>query len=76
MPLLVVEGTEDTLTPYATVSNFVTGTLCTDPSDTVQYDRVRGTDHDGIMTAAEPLLVRWIAARLAGRPVTRTCGEG
>jgi pimeloyl-ACP methyl ester carboxylesterase len=76
MPLLVVEGTEDTLTPYATVSDFVAGTLCTDPSDTVQYDRVRGTGHDGIMTTAEPLLVRWIAGRLAGRPVSRTCGTG
>jgi alpha-beta hydrolase superfamily lysophospholipase len=72
-PLLVVEGTDDTLTPTATVSSFVTGTLCRADADTVEYVTVPGAGHGGAVEGGAPAILAWISARLAGGRAPDSC---
>ncbi len=74
-PLLVVEGTMDTLTPYSTVSTFVSDALCRSEDDTVQYLTVAGAGHDGAMVEAEPAIQQWLEDRLGGKPPSDTCSR-
>ncbi len=74
-PLLVVEGEEDTLTPYPTVSAFVATTLCRVEDDTVKYVPIADTGHSGLMQSAAPVLLRWISARVAGEPPSDSCAQ-
>lgn len=72
-PLLVVEGTADTLTPYPTVSAFVRDALCRAQGDTVKYEAVPGSGHGGIVPNAAPVILQWISSRLTGAPVPNSC---
>jgi alpha-beta hydrolase superfamily lysophospholipase len=74
-PLLVVEGTDDTLTPYPTVSAFVHDALCRTQDDAVEYVPLPGSGHGGAMVAGAPVILRWISARLAGAPVPDSCSR-
>ncbi len=74
-PLLVVEGREDTLTPYATVSAFVSGTLCRSEGDSVDYVPIAGSDHSDVVQSSAAVLLQWISARLAGLPIPDTCTQ-
>jgi len=65
-PILVMEGAEDNLTPYATVEAFVTDTLCRADGDTVRFDAVPLTGHGGVMPTGAPTIVQWLSSRLAG----------
>jgi pimeloyl-ACP methyl ester carboxylesterase len=72
-PLLVVEGSEDQVTPYRTVTAFVDDDLCRGQDDAVQYVQYRGVGHGDVLTFASSEIVRWVSARLAGAALTTTC---
>jgi pimeloyl-ACP methyl ester carboxylesterase len=74
-PLLVVQGTGDSLIPYPTTTNFVDRQLCGADGDTVEYVPVPRASHSGVLLAAAPLIVRWISERLHGMPETTSCGR-
>jgi pimeloyl-ACP methyl ester carboxylesterase len=73
VPLLVVEGTKDGVTPYRTVTDFVSGDLCRGQHDTVQYTTYSGIQHADLMTAAQGQILRWISQRLTGAAPGGTC---
>jgi pimeloyl-ACP methyl ester carboxylesterase len=75
VPLLVVEGTKDEVTPYRTVTDFVAGDLCGTQHDTVQYATYPGVQHTDLLAAAETQILRWITRRLAGTPPGGVCGS-
>ena len=72
-PLLVVEGAEDTLTPSATVSAFVSDTLCRSDRDTVTFVSLPQTGHGGVMLTGATDIVQWLSSRLAHDPVPDSC---
>jgi pimeloyl-ACP methyl ester carboxylesterase len=74
-PLLVVEGTTDTLTPYHTVTAFVSNVLCRTRDDTVEYLPVPGSGHGDVVANAAPAILAWISNRLAGDPVPDSCAR-
>ena len=74
-PVLVVQGTEDALVPYAATTGLVTDTLCHDQHDTVRYVPVAGASHDGALEEGASIIVPWIAGRLAGTAATDTCPD-
>jgi pimeloyl-ACP methyl ester carboxylesterase len=73
-PLLVVAGTKDTLTPYPTISAFVTDALCRTDGDTVKFVSLAGTGHGAVMTNGALVILQWISDRLSWAPATDTCG--
>ncbi len=66
-PILVVQGVQDTLTPYADASTMVKERLCRDQHDTVEYDAVHNAGHSNVLIAAQPAALHWISARLSGK---------
>ncbi len=74
-PVLVVQGTDDSLIPYATTTGLVTHTLCHDQHDTVRYVPVAGASHDGALVDGASIIVPWIARRLSGTAATDTCAN-
>jgi hypothetical protein len=70
---LVVAGTEDTLTPYPTISAFVTDALCRDDRDTVKFVSIAGVGHGAVMSSGAPAILQWISDRLAGVQATDSC---
>ena len=73
-PLLVVQGTADTLVRYAATTRLVDQQLCNHEHDSVDYRPVPGAGHGSVMTASAPVVLDWIAARLAGHAPTDSCG--
>jgi alpha-beta hydrolase superfamily lysophospholipase len=73
--LLVVQGTADSVVPYATTTRFVADSLCRGQGDTVDYAAIEGAGHDSILMAATPALMDWISARLASAPGTDSCAR-
>jgi pimeloyl-ACP methyl ester carboxylesterase len=74
-PVLVVQGTDDSLIPYATTTHLVDDTLCGEQHDTVRYVPVAGAGHDGALVEGTPIIVPWIAGRLSGTAATDTCPD-
>ncbi|MBF6554744.1 MAG: alpha/beta fold hydrolase [Acidimicrobiales bacterium] len=74
-PMLVVQGTADSVVPYATTTRFVADSLCGSQRDTVDYAAIEGAGHDSILTAATSALMDWITMRLANAPGTNSCAR-
>jgi pimeloyl-ACP methyl ester carboxylesterase len=72
-PLLVVQGTEDTVVPYSGTTGFVTGALCRGQHDTVEYEPVTGVGHAGMVATAAPTILQWISSRVAGATPPDSC---
>jgi pimeloyl-ACP methyl ester carboxylesterase len=72
-PVLVVQGTADNLVPYASTTRLVTDSLCDTQHDLVRYVAVPGAGHLGALDVDQPVILRWIAARVAGQVPTDTC---
>ena len=74
-PILVVQGTVDDLILPGLTGAFV-NKAC-DAADTVDYNRYIGADHSTVLTAAQPDVLSWFAARTAGVPiVSSSCQHG
>src|SRR5450759_2434941 len=73
-PVLIVQGTADSLIPYATTTTLVDQQLCGAQHDTVEYDVVRGASHGSVVGTAQPDVLQWTAARFAGQTAPNTCG--
>lgn len=74
-PILVVQGRQDQLVPYAETTALVNNRLCRADGDLVEYDAVRHAAHSNVLTRAEPAVLRWIRARLARGGVTPTAPD-
>ncbi len=74
-PVLLIQGTRDTLVPAGTTARFVANRLCRAQYDTVQYEAVAGADHTSVLAAASATVPSWAAARLAGRTPVDTCSR-
>ncbi|MGO8872760.1 MAG: hypothetical protein ACLQPH_15410 [Acidimicrobiales bacterium] len=71
----MVQGTADTVVAYRDTTGFVTGTLCRDQHDTVAFEPVPGAGHTGVVSVATPLVLCWIASRLAGTVAPTSCAR-
>jgi pimeloyl-ACP methyl ester carboxylesterase len=74
-PVLVVQGTADSLITPTTTESMVSERLCAGQHDTVQLALYQGDDHGTILTDSQAMVATWVAARLAGSPATNTCGR-
>jgi alpha-beta hydrolase superfamily lysophospholipase len=74
-PLLVVQGTADTVVPAGATDRFVTGQLCAAEHDTVEYVPLAGAGHTAALTSGQSTVVRWIRQRLSGRTPPSSCGR-
>jgi alpha/beta superfamily hydrolase len=72
-PVLVVQGTADTIVPPSGTATLVRSQLCRAEHDTVTYDRVPAAGHGSVVAAASAEVVSWIGARLHG--AMRTAGR-
>ncbi|HUC37220.1 MAG TPA: lipase family protein [Acidimicrobiales bacterium] len=72
-PLLVVQGTADTTVPPALTDLYVQDMACP-IGDTIDYLHVTGATHGTVNTKAEPAILAWMLARLAGTSAPSTCG--
>ncbi len=75
-PILVVQGTRDTLVPYAATTELVRQRLCRNQYDTVDYVPEHGADHDSVLAAGADTLTQWIVDRLDGTTETDSCANG
>ncbi len=73
-PILVVQGTDDALIPYAATTALVNDRLCNTQHDTVEYIAFQGANHGTVVGLAQSDALAWIAARFAGQPAPDTCG--
>ncbi|HEX3461308.1 MAG TPA: alpha/beta fold hydrolase [Acidimicrobiales bacterium] len=73
-PILVVQGTDDAIIPYATTTTLVNQRLCRTQHDVVQYEALKGANHGTVVEVAQSDVLRWIAARFAGQPAPNSCG--
>jgi pimeloyl-ACP methyl ester carboxylesterase len=74
-PILVVQGTADTLIPAAATHAFVRGSLCRQQGDVVDYAPLTGSGHGDVVNAGLPLVMHWLAQRLAGRAAPDSCAR-
>ncbi|MGH9095787.1 MAG: alpha/beta fold hydrolase, partial [Acidimicrobiales bacterium] len=72
-PILVVQGTDDALIPYAVTTALVTDRLCGTQHDTVDYMAFQGANHGTVVGVAQSDVLAWIAARFAGQTAPDTC---
>jgi len=72
-PVLMLQGTDDTLIPYATTTALVNQRLCRTQHDTVDYESFQGANHGTVVEVAQSDVLQWIAARFAGQPAPDTC---
>ena len=70
-PLLIAQGTADTIIPPQTTYNYFLR-LCA-AGRAANELRMAGVDHIGAGLAAAPAVIAWATARLAGSPVTSDC---
>ena len=71
-PVLVWQGSADTLTPAAINADYVKA-ACTQGS-TVAYDVYDGADHGSVFAAAHDDVLKFFAARVAGKKPHSDCG--
>ncbi len=72
-PVMVVQGTDDSLVPYRRTTNLVDATLCRAQHDTVRYVPIRGASHSGALEDGASIIVGWISSRLAGDAEVDSC---
>jgi pimeloyl-ACP methyl ester carboxylesterase len=71
-PILVLQGTLDTTIPDLLAQTFV-GTQCPAVHDDVELRLYPGATHTSVLVASGKDMIAWIAARLAGEPVSPGC---
>ena len=64
VPVLVIQGDADRTIPKGLTDRFASKACAV--GDTVDYRTYPGTSHDGSLSAAQPDILAWIAARAAG----------
>jgi len=74
-PVLVVQGTDDTLVPTAVTTRLVETVLCRGQHDSVRYVQISGAGHAGALADGESVVVPWIAGRLDRLPAPSTCSR-
>ncbi len=72
-PVLIGQGTEDTMTPFPLAKDYVRS-LCEAGTD-VSFLVYPGEEHSGPMNVGKADFSGWIAARFAGESATNNCGE-
>lgn len=72
-PVMVVQGIDDSLIPYAATTRLVDDSLCRAQHDTVRYVPIAGASHSGALQEGEPAILLWIASRMAGGAEVDTC---
>jgi alpha-beta hydrolase superfamily lysophospholipase len=75
-PILILQGTRDTLVPYAATTELVRQRLCRNQYDTVDYVPEHGSDHDAVLGAGANTLIQWIVDRIDGTTGTDSCANG
>jgi pimeloyl-ACP methyl ester carboxylesterase len=73
-PILVVQGTDDAIIPYATTTTLVNQRLCQAQHDVVQYEAFKGANHGTVVEVAQSAVLQWIADRFNGQPAPNNCG--
>jgi pimeloyl-ACP methyl ester carboxylesterase len=74
-PVMVIQGTDDSLVPYKTTTRLVDGSLCGSEHDTVHYVPIAGATHSGALQQAGPTVLHWIELRLTGRAEVDSCAN-
>lgn len=69
-PLLVLQGTADTLIPFPITSRFVNLTSAAYPDAAIEYITYEGAEHIPVMYTSQRKWLRWIEDRFAGENVT------
>jgi pimeloyl-ACP methyl ester carboxylesterase len=72
-PVLVVQGTGDTVIPPAATERFVSGQLCGAEHDTVDYLPITGASHSGVLVSGEGAILRWVRQRFSGKTPPTSC---
>jgi pimeloyl-ACP methyl ester carboxylesterase len=72
-PVLVVQGTRDSLVPYRTTTSLVDDTLCRDQHDEVRYAPIKGASHSGALLSGQSTIERWIVERVHRQAPANTC---
>jgi alpha-beta hydrolase superfamily lysophospholipase len=72
-PILVVQGTADEVVPFHETTSFVSGSLCHDQYDSVDYVAERGDGHSQALDLATTVINRWIRARFSGGAAVDSC---
>jgi alpha-beta hydrolase superfamily lysophospholipase len=70
-PLLVVQGTADTIVAKALTDLFVPKACA--KGDVVEYKTYEGAGHVDVVPLSKPDMLAWVAARFAGDPAPDTC---
>jgi alpha-beta hydrolase superfamily lysophospholipase len=73
-PMLVVQGTADTVVPPALTDAYVTTKACP-IGDRIEYQHVSGANHTTVVVAGLPAIEEWTSARLRGDVAPTTCGR-
>lgn len=74
-PVLVVQGTRDSLVPYGTTTTLVDATLCRGQDDVVRYVPIEGASHSGALSSGQSIIEQWIADRVHRRAATDSCAR-
>ncbi len=72
-PVMVVQGTADSLVPYQTTTGLVDRSLCRAEHDTVRYVPIPGASHSGALQEGAAAILLWISSRVAGGAEVDTC---
>lgn len=72
-PLLVLQGTADSLVAPDSVTAAVNNTCAADPNSALEYQVLEGVDHVPTMYAGQRVWLDWIADRFAGRQAAPPC---
>ncbi len=73
-PILILQGTADTTIPDVLAEAFESQ-QCPAVHDDLQLRLYPGADHGTVLLASKSDMEQWIAARLAGQPVTSGCSQ-
>jgi pimeloyl-ACP methyl ester carboxylesterase len=72
-PVMVVQGTNDSLVPYGTTTKLVDDNLCHSEHDTVRYVPIAGASHSGALQDGASAILGWVSLRMAGAPEGNSC---
>ncbi len=72
-PVMVVQGTADSLVPYRTTTGLVDRSLCRAEHDTVRYVPISGASHSGALQEGALAILLWISSRVDGGAEVDTC---
>jgi pimeloyl-ACP methyl ester carboxylesterase len=72
-PILIVQGSADTVVPFTQTTRFVARQLCRNQYDTVDYVAERGVGHGEALDQSTALIDRWLQGRFNGTSGTDSC---